>query len=660
MTSRRYVGLGLATLCLAVITTLFTGSAPASAANPARPTPVTVTPGQFPYPGGTSYVTSPRPTFQTTGGPEVEFSLAVESGTSFDEVWVTTVSTLSTGGVATFTVPDGFIEPGMDLVVSVRAVDGDLYSAWREVFARADLTGAVVTTSPCTTPCVPYATAVPLLDGTYTTSSSPAQFSTVPVGNMDDVGQLLLSVRITPQSVNPVTGLSAGNVKLYDPRYREVQAPILSGSFPAGTGAATATVTMDVGAQNAVGIAVRNISGSVRVEVTAIGWYPWESPEDAADELAEENAEPTEAEIAEFEAMEEEEVVPSPTFTPAEEADLLAANPDLANATTDAETCEEPLITDDSYRCASTEDAAAGPGGDVSQAQRLAGVTGCGGDWTAKRKSACGGKLLTLVDRNRQTKVIVGSMTVAIVTSLVTKPGQIFEVRQELTVTSGWGTAAVNTIYGSLNCTNCANDPARTDHSSSPALSVANPVGTISFFRKGLAADGTDVPVQISLGWKSRPAETWMRSNLPRMRCDKRGYIRGAGCVFPGIRPILKQYLNSASATPAIADHIRRAQQQLTHHWGRKTDGSPMTRMYAPALRKANRREARNQCAIRKVLTSCDEYPYASTKQGCALVTCHVAGVPRAQNTAQGNELSKFYRTHRLLDGDGFWVRVLP
>ncbi|TNM38309.1 hypothetical protein FHP29_13615 [Nocardioides albidus] len=636
--------------------------------------PVTITPG------GSTYTTSPQPTFTASGGPELHFSLRLGAAHPFfppgwlPEIWNAKVSTASTGGVGSVTPPAGLLEPGKQYtIIAADFIAGSVspFGTYRSFYA--DLTGAVVTTSPCTAPCVPYPQAVPLLDNDYPGSSNTGRFSVAPVGNADDVGDVLLSVRITPRSADPTTGSSAGKVKLYDPRYPEVQAPILTGTFPTGTGSATTTVTMALGAQDAVGIAVRNISGSVRVEVTAIGWYPWESAEDAADELAEEEAEPTDAEIEEFEALEEEESIPSPVLTPAEEADLQATNPGLGEASPTGESCEEP--TGDAYTCMGIDPTPPTSGQSGSTEPRVTerGVPITGIDcsayayltWTTKRKTTCNKISGFVKEIDLKTKQVIGQIDFTVDTLILTSARSLrIEVYRTFRYVPGSAQGTMmggQTLHGAALCSsNCTADTT-TDNMRAGDLGPLHPEADMSFVRRGTVAVGAQASVLMTLAIfkPGRFGPNSLRQDVPRIRCDYKAYIGGAGCVFVDAQPTLKQFLSSPT-TPDIVAHIKRAQSSLNRHWGRRTDGTALNRMYDIPAKKLNRKAAKNQCRIKGIVNSCDEYSYASTYQGCAIVTCDVAGVPRTQNSLQGTQLQKFYRANRLLDDDPFWVKVLP
>ena len=106
----------------------------------------------------------------------------------------------------------------------------------------------------------------------------------------------------------------------------------------------------------------------------------------------------------------------------------------------------------------------------------------------------------------------------------------------------------------------------------------------------------------------------------------------------------------SRSVVPGVAGHIARAQRQ----------GKPRTLNRLTGRRRIdrNRRQAcRNFQPIPGVL-SCDEYPFASSRQGGRGAS--VAGVPPVENNIQGGILSVFYRVNLIPNGGPFRVTTSP
>jgi hypothetical protein len=58
---------------------------------------------------------------------------------------------------------------------------------------------------------------------------------------------------------------------------------------------------------------------------------------------------------------------------------------------------------------------------------------------------------------------------------------------------------------------------------------------------------------------------------------------------------------------------------------------------------------------------SCDEYPFASTREGGGHAGAMGSGwawVPVKEQGSQGGLISSFYQNERILDGDPFYVKV--
>ncbi|WP_407674397.1 NucA/NucB deoxyribonuclease domain-containing protein [Nonomuraea glycinis] len=58
---------------------------------------------------------------------------------------------------------------------------------------------------------------------------------------------------------------------------------------------------------------------------------------------------------------------------------------------------------------------------------------------------------------------------------------------------------------------------------------------------------------------------------------------------------------------------------------------------------------------------NCDEYPFATTKQGAASANGHYSlrAVNAKQNRAQGDALGAFYAHYRVGSNNPFWVAVV-
>ena len=99
------------------------------------------------------------------------------------------------------------------------------------------------------------------------------------------------------------------------------------------------------------------------------------------------------------------------------------------------------------------------------------------------------------------------------------------------------------------------------------------------------------------------------------------------------------------SKVPNIAKHIEDAQAA----------GKPkiLTRITSSSKIRSNRSAA---CGNFSGTGSCDEYPFASSKEGGAGASTR--GVPLSEQNSQGGTLSSFYQANGIGDGDKYEVAV--
>lgn len=128
------------------------------------------------------------------------------------------------------------------------------------------------------------------------------------------------------------------------------------------------------------------------------------------------------------------------------------------------------------------------------------------------------------------------------------------------------------------------------------------------------------------------------------------------GCVFPQDTPVL----TSMQQLPHIAANIRRIQNR-GGHYGKMGSGHPLHRITDPVQITANRNVLCPDRLHRPPGKSCDEYPFASTREGGNGVPPNSRGrafVPVREQNQQGGRLGTFYNSNRVLNEDAFWVSV--
>ncbi|WP_331726462.1 NucA/NucB deoxyribonuclease domain-containing protein [Streptomyces uncialis] len=148
-----------------------------------------------------------------------------------------------------------------------------------------------------------------------------------------------------------------------------------------------------------------------------------------------------------------------------------------------------------------------------------------------------------------------------------------------------------------------------------------------------------------------------------KFRCDDMFWNRAntartlsAGCAHATFTPTM----TTMATLPQISRNIRAVQSR-----GQRLGvpgGTPLTRLADPVRIQANRDAVcpRSQRPPRPGL-SCDEYPFASTRQGGTSVPASSRGtawVPEQEQDQQGGRIAAFQKSVRLLDRDAFWVKV--
>ncbi|WEH18461.1 NucA/NucB deoxyribonuclease domain-containing protein [Streptomyces sp. VNUA24] len=169
-------------------------------------------------------------------------------------------------------------------------------------------------------------------------------------------------------------------------------------------------------------------------------------------------------------------------------------------------------------------------------------------------------------------------------------------------------------------------------------------------------------------------------------RWDKASYLPKSaqgGAVFTYLVPLVYS-TKAGSPEKAVADHIKTAFTKpgstKPTKAGKKVPGSsaqsPLHRLYHDnARRKKNRSTAVSACKkafgkdYAKGGKECDEYPFATTYEGCAQNTYEpsapknnfsVRPLAKKDNGNAGNLLGQFMTLNRILDGDddGFYVTI--
>ncbi|EPH40160.1 NucA/NucB deoxyribonuclease domain-containing protein [Streptomyces aurantiacus] len=147
-------------------------------------------------------------------------------------------------------------------------------------------------------------------------------------------------------------------------------------------------------------------------------------------------------------------------------------------------------------------------------------------------------------------------------------------------------------------------------------------------------------------------------------RCDDTFWTQPAtsrtmrpGCVFHTYIPVL----TTMQSLPEISKNIRRIQAG-GGHYGRPGSGKPLHREANERTITDNRNKV---CPPRQTPPrpglSCDEYPFASTREGGTNVPADSRGtawVPLQEQRQQGGRIQTFHKKQRIVHRDAFWVSV--
>ncbi|MDT3501287.1 NucA/NucB deoxyribonuclease domain-containing protein [Stenotrophomonas maltophilia] len=166
--------------------------------------------------------------------------------------------------------------------------------------------------------------------------------------------------------------------------------------------------------------------------------------------------------------------------------------------------------------------------------------------------------------------------------------------------------------------------------------------------------------------------QTPIEMSAPELRCERLANSQAA-CRHPDYPGVLELSLSDPDVDESAA-HILAAQAALPNNIGRwdadaSLRGKAITRVRSKEIRRANRNTSKALCEQRftgqpAAGKDCDEYPFASTYQGASLVPedqMSVRYLDSSDNRRVGGKLGEFYcGSDRIIDGEEFWLRIIP
>ncbi len=307
--------------------------------------------------------------------------------------------------------------------------------------------------------------------------------------------------------------------------------------------------------------------------------------------------------------------------------------------------------------------------------------------WWLTRTQACEIRqwVLTVIDRN--TGAVTGEMgffekSLSYTNATLTDWAQQLEIAPFGTP---WGTAVGSTVQGYATC--AYGDCVLLSSSFPPQLpTTTSEASGEGFFRTTATAPGDVGSAFTRFTWFwTNPLwvgpSTLGDATPPAVGCDNAlpGNNTVPGCVFPNYIPTMVYSQNPADprSFPELAHHLSDALGSGLP--GAYPNGSPLFRLTDATLIEKNRDTACKKSYFRPPGKTCDEYPFASTREGAytgggsprTFDWCQIPKVPQGitgpdgysvcmidatQNTNGGLALLSFYRDNRVLSWDAFHV----
>lgn len=329
--------------------------------------------------------------------------------------------------------------------------------------------------------------------------------------------------------------------------------------------------------------------------------------------------------------------------------------------------------------------------------------------WSLERKYACSVHPVVLRLNELGTGDLLATANVKLVQEIHTKHDNpkeneyrvMFEVKNVTRTVKGASTPF--TLSASISCPTSACSTVPQNSLNAGTVQPGAELFVYSKISFGDLAPGALVNGGAKVSWELNAIPQYPGSNTgddttPSIRCDNdtppQGFAKviGKGCVFPNRTPIMDVVSDPNQQT--IANHIKNAQQSGLRGARNLYATGPLTRMSDKNERTLNRNRACPSNAGTRYdnaggTKSCDEYPFASTREGAAQPSGVVLGpngrtfagcgvtdpprvdpsrtgnagysvcmVPVSEQQAQAKSIGAFYHQNRLLDGEQFFVRA--
>lgn len=624
-------------------------------------------------PGGAGYTMSEMPTLSASSvdpeGSPVTITFQIQDSTAAT-IWSAS-TTAASGGLASVRVPDDLMFGGEDYTVSATASDGTATSSRKSLAVRVDV-GAATTPAPlCSGECAPVSAAT-VLDTSSSSPLQPGESRTISVANALEDAPAVRSVSFD-LAVRAWTGIGA--VRIYNPDLsKPVASSLTISSSDNPTAGKTITGVVPLSAEASSFVISNDTTGPISATMQITGKYVWFDAAEAELDSAENDPMDVfdeDTPVDDDSMIAGGEVAAGPPGV-AEMSALGMSESDAAGQTFADKFCSSPdtdgvcltplsQATYESQMNAyvgglTTAQRATDPVATHTDAYTAAKGDGCGYDtWGVKNRFSVCAKTVFIAIKMTDGRVDGRAWIFIEMQADVDRSSNTVRWNFYLDLTRAEGTLS-NGASGTwgLTCSGCVEE---TTAMTMPWSARWGSEFHGTYLQHPNVPDRTDAYDAVSfpqIRFRIRGGQSELGQWLPDVRCDRARKVIGTGCVFRDIRPTFHMSLKGGA--PQTAKHINEAISGIYP--------SVLSRKVWMTKYNPSRQIAQGKCKAREYVLSCDEYPFATTYQGCYFTVpkgkCSVKDIPLADNKRGGAFLNSFYQKQRVIQGDSFNVRIDP
>jgi hypothetical protein len=631
-------------------------------------------------PGGSGYTTSLIPTVSAvlsdpdSGTLSATFSLLKAGQT----IWSESDTGVSSGDAASAQLPTNILQFGQTYTLRTEASDGSTTSSADTQTFQVDAAGPIPV-SGCASDCTSYPSPVTVVNASLSAGETRDITLSNFVPDAADANSLVLQV-----SGRTTSGTDASAaVYVSNPDYPRPVAAVVKATTTSAT-----TVNVEVLRSSTGVIRVQNAgTTSQQVVVAVIGRHIWNDSTEQALQADEDAPFASDADVVQLDPQDSfAQSIPAATTSQSELTALFGEGEYTVNAASDQDGTEicGPQDVDGRQLCTqtlssstyATELTTSISDETADEAEARQGPPLSGSEFPQKsyadyyRPAGCdGGQVFNADDRHygchfendRAVLRVDGKVTGR---AWFTETLRIWTHQRDDTVQFRWD-REMTKVTGALEATGVWGSMEHAPDLGSQSVgayaihpfenTVADPIWSHEWTDESTLISRAGSPNQTatmanlvvwSLVGPGVPIGRTLAMTSPPIRCDTAGELGGMGCIFPGVTPRFTMYRDG------------RAPQTAIHVYESIAAGYPSTLTRAKFKIPINRPIAQAMCKADGMGPSCDEYPFASTLEGCETGFCHVKGIPGPDNSMGGTLLSQFYQLNRVKNYERFNVTI--